>query len=412
MPEHPFSVAAAAHAPWLPHVPHAPTEALRVARARERFFGEGLRPTGLVSEAVLQSWMRCTAQGQRYSEDLSFESVSALRLDTALRRSRPLLEAAQGPLRELEGSLGSTGCHVLLVNPQGLVVHASPSHAALDEGLMRRVARPGVDLSEHLAGTNAPAVVLKTGRACRIGGGEHFFEQTGAMHCAAAPIRDLHGRLAGVLNLVLERQPFSFDAELLVGLQAAAIERQLMLLQSTQHTLVEIHVLADSLGRPGAGLIGLDEEGRLAWCNAQARQFIPAAERSDCEEVLGLKLSALWHSAAQPYPTLLTLPSGLCVWARLRLPLDLAVSPPAAIQAEMAVQAEGGDSRPSSAQEPSPAVPPSLLAHERELLNRTLQACDGNISETARRLGISRGRIYRHLAQVQDAGPVKGHPGR
>jgi transcriptional regulator of acetoin/glycerol metabolism len=94
------------------------------------------------------------------------------------------------------------------------------------------------------------------------------------------------------------------------------------------------------------------------------------------------------------------------------LPLDLAVSPPAAIQAEMAVQAEGGDSRPSSAQEPSPAVPPSLLAHERELLNRTLQACDGNISETARRLGISRGRIYRHLAQVQDAGPVKGHPGR
>jgi transcriptional regulator of acetoin/glycerol metabolism len=52
------------------------------------------------------------------------------------------------------------------------------------------------------------------------------------------------------------------------------------------------------------------------------------------------------------------------------------------------------------------------LAHERELLNRTLQACDGNISETARRLGISRGRIYRHLAQVQDAGPVKGHPGR
>ena len=32
------------------------------------------------------------------------------------------------------------------------------------------------------------------------------------MHCAAAPIRDVRGRVAGVLDLSSESRPFGFDA--------------------------------------------------------------------------------------------------------------------------------------------------------------------------------------------------------
>lgn len=410
MGEHEFADARAAQAPWLPSVPHAATHAARVARARQRFFDEGIRPTGLVSEAILQSWMRCAAGGRAHRRELRIESVSALRLDTVLRRSRPLIEAAQGPLRELERQLASTGCHVLLIEPHGLIVHASPSCRAVDKGLSPRVMRPGVDVSEHLLGTNAPAVALKTGRACSVGGGEHFFEQIGVMHCAAAPIRDAHGRMAGVLNLVLEQQPFRFDAGLLVRLQAAVIERQLLLFQSARHTLVEIHVLADSLGRPEAGLVALDEAGRIAWRNARSRQFIDAVEQDSCEEVLGLKLPSLWQLAGQAQLACLVLPNGLCVWARVRLPLDRAETQEVTLHTEAAAQVQASPCPPEvGSASPSPS---SLAEQERDILRRTLQECRGNISQVARRLGISRGRIYRYLAQTPEALSAKDAAGR
>jgi transcriptional regulator of acetoin/glycerol metabolism len=38
-----------------------------------------------------------------------------------------------------------------------------------------------------------------------------------------------------------------------------------------------------------------------------------------------------------------------------------------------------------------------LRASNRELIERTLQECGGNVSKAARKLGVSRGVIYRRL---------------
>ena len=37
----------------------------RTALAREQFFEEGIRPSGVVSETVIQSWDRCRQLGYR-----------------------------------------------------------------------------------------------------------------------------------------------------------------------------------------------------------------------------------------------------------------------------------------------------------------------------------------------------------
>ena len=47
------------HGPNLPANPFYDSPAQRVALARQRFFEDGLRPSGVVSEAVIQSWSRC-----------------------------------------------------------------------------------------------------------------------------------------------------------------------------------------------------------------------------------------------------------------------------------------------------------------------------------------------------------------
>ena len=43
----------------LPANPFYASPEQRVALARQRFFEDGVRPSGMVSEAVIQSWSRC-----------------------------------------------------------------------------------------------------------------------------------------------------------------------------------------------------------------------------------------------------------------------------------------------------------------------------------------------------------------
>ncbi|MFM2035228.1 MAG: hypothetical protein RL459_493, partial [Pseudomonadota bacterium] len=40
------------------------TRLQRIEQARDQFFEHGVRPTGLVGEVVIQSWMRCTSVRQ------------------------------------------------------------------------------------------------------------------------------------------------------------------------------------------------------------------------------------------------------------------------------------------------------------------------------------------------------------
>ena len=47
----------------LPAQPFFATPQQRVELARQRFFEDGVRPSGLVSEAVIQSWTRCLQAG-------------------------------------------------------------------------------------------------------------------------------------------------------------------------------------------------------------------------------------------------------------------------------------------------------------------------------------------------------------
>ena len=49
----------------------------------------------------------------------------------------------------------------------------------------------------------------------------------------------------------------------------------------------------------------------------------------------------------------------------------------------------------------APAPAATLRDNDRHLIVQTLQACEGNVSKAARKLGVSRGLIYRHLKQAK-----------
>lgn len=396
----------------------------RLALARERFFERGERPLGLVGDAVLQSWGRCLASGQRTHEQPHAEIVGRVRLHSAMRLTRELRAAAAGDLQRLETAIAGTPCRVILTNPEGVVVHITQRPPVADETVLPVLGRVGVDLSEASIGTSAPGIVAKTGHGVSVRGAEHFSEHVTRTHCAAAPIHDVHGRLAGVLDLTVEGRGFGFDAYALVSSYASAIENQLLQLQSPELLVVAFQADPSLLGTPLEALAGIGSDGLLRWANTMASRLGHAATGQSSEEVFGRPAHDLLALLRQPSPQPLTLPSGLTVWSRAQLRrgdgagplLGVRIEPrmaPDVVEAPMATVVAHGPVDPPTPDAPGD-VPSTLEAQRRLQIERTLAECGGNVARAARRLGVSRGLVYRTLRKADDApsdpnGNTSGH---
>jgi transcriptional regulator of acetoin/glycerol metabolism len=378
----------------------------RIALARQRFFEEGNRPSGLVTEPVLQSWLRCTAAQARTSGELAFDPVTSSRLHGTLNRNRELLAAARQELSSMESSLAGTDCRVLLTDGEGVIVHVTHNPQAMHTPIQKRAGRLGVNISEGIIGTSAPGIVAKTGQAALVLGAEHFYDCLQQLQCAAAPIRDVHGQLAGVLNLSIESRHFGFDAAAVIGLYATSIENSLLQAQSRDHLLLQFQASPTLLGTPMEALAGITSNGDVTWLNAAAARLLgqPAnALPQPVETVFGLGLVELLRCVRGTVAQSVRLPSGLGVWIKAHLKAEdgisfshaLAVSPMlAAPVVATKTQPEPPATQRDAAEKEDDAT---LGQHNRKFIESTLAACDGNIARAARILRVSRGTLYRRL---------------
>lgn len=383
----------------------------RAALARERFFEEGDQPTGLVNEAVLQSWSRCNAAGKRTGDRITAEPVSALRLDAALRHSRLLRAAASPGLSRLETALAGTASQILLTNAQGMIICIGQRSPCAAESALPALARLGMDLSESTLGTTAPGIVSATGKGCSVLANEHFNEAILGIQCAAAPIHDVEGRLAGVLDLSVEGRGFGFDAYALIASYARDIENRLLQLQSDDMLVLAFHADAGLLGTPLEALAGIDGQGTVRWTNGTGARLTGAERGLPALDLLGCPLHALVALARHPGPHALRLPNGLAVWCSARLQARdgaAALTPAPFAPPAQALPPAAPPEQDSTVQ---PAAALTLEQAQAESIARALEAAGGKVARAARALGVSRGVIYRHLQRNQGVpAPSSGTP--
>jgi sigma-54 dependent transcriptional regulator, acetoin dehydrogenase operon transcriptional activator AcoR len=380
----------------LPANPFYASAEQRIALARQRFFEDGVRPSGMVNEAVIQSWSRCLRSHPDPARPAVFEPVTASRVHGALRSNRQLLEAASDGLRRLGTTLAGTSGTAILTDAQGVIIGSTFTPSRSHERLMPVTTRIGVNLAEEVVGTTAPGITARSGQASVVMGSEHFFGNVHTMFCAAAPIRDVRGRLAGVLDLSSESIPFGFDAASVVAHYAAEIENRLLCAQSTEHLVVRMQITPELLDTPLAALLGVTGCGRIDWLNGAAAKLLglsaPIGQRDPAwvEDRLGLSLDTLAAMSTREATQPVRLPNGLTLWMRCewRSPdrhRGLHTPPPA-----------------PAPQRPTPELPAqavTLRDTERQTVARVLGECGGNVSKAARTLGVSRGLIYRQLRQ-------------
>lgn len=390
----------------------------RVALARRQYFEEGKVPSGTVPDAVLQSWGVCLRAKRATSERVEFQPVSVSRSHLALQKNVQLCEAWRKEIRALESTIGATGSEAILTDASGVLIGVAGGKER-QGSVLKAAHRVGVNLSEALVGTTAPGLVLRTGKLAMVRGGGHYFERVGHMHCAAAPIRDMHGRLVAVLDISSEGTAFRFDVTSVLGYFASAIESRLVLAQADQHLIVRMQVSAALLDTPLCGLVGVNLDGSVAWCNATAANLLgfpntlTTPSGLTTEQVFERTVPALLSMRSTG--DILRFPNGLSVYVRCELhakdggrslvhiqpPQRLEPSPVALseLRSSSVEVATVGD--PVSQREASTAT--TLRDADVGLIVRTLAECKGNVSAAARKLNVSRGLIYRHMRQQEQA---------
>lgn len=389
----------------LPAQPFFQTPEQRAALARQRFFEEDQHPAGLVSDAVIRSWGRSRSLGHSSHKPPALDPVHRSALHAALARNRRLLEAAQADLQQLEATLAGTASRLMLTDGSGVIVHVSQGGGDPQQQVLDAATRVGVHLAEEVLGTTAPGIVVRTGMACTVQGCEHFYELFGHMRCAAAPIRDTHGRVVGVLDVSTEARAFGFDAAAVVGVYATSIENRLLQAQSDQHLVLHFQAAPALLGTPMEGLAAIDANGQVAWINPTGRSLlgrpVPSGEEA-ADELFGAPLRDLLALCRAREAQRMQLPSGLGVWVRatpgLRDGVDFrhAVAPAAPATPATPAPAPAATA-PASPPEPPANKARSLAQTQQHLIEQTLQANGGNVARTARQLGVSRGMVYRHV---------------
>ncbi|HTM76350.1 MAG TPA: sigma-54-dependent Fis family transcriptional regulator [Devosia sp.] len=231
--------------------------------ARKRYFSGQDLPEGLISAPILRSWQRCIEQGMDAGDPLRAEPMTAPELRELQQHNESLRLLSRPELVSLRSQAKLTDSMVILTNASGLVLDAA-GNPDFAEKAAQRALRPGVAWSELSTGTNAIGAAMAERRGIEVRGGEHFFESHDVFHCAASPIFDAFGKLAGVLDISGNASVQNTHALGLVRLAVEQIEHRFFSRDFEEMTIVRFHRSADLLGTAREGILVFDGQRLLA----------------------------------------------------------------------------------------------------------------------------------------------------
>lgn len=243
----------------------------RRAKARETFFEHGEIPTGLIDDAILHSWQRCSAASKSVSEPVQFDTVSRAGLLELMDSNRVLLEAASQPLEQLGQTVNGAGYSVLLTDDKGVALMARRSGRCVNT-LINSAFRQGINLSEASIGTSAMSCAVSERRPVLVAGAEHYLHANRFFNCAASPIVDPMGQILGAIDITRGNPLEPGTALSLVQQCSARIERTLMGMLSP-YLMVSLGWEMNDHDTPGNLLVALGSEGQILGLSPRVREL-------------------------------------------------------------------------------------------------------------------------------------------
>lgn len=146
--------------------------------------------------------------------------------------------------------------------------------------------------SEEAMGTNAIGTCIARGEPTQIWESEHYTQACQSWTCSAAPIRDAAGNMIGVLNMSGPGEKAHPHTLGMVVSSAAAIEKQLQILEKTKGNEVMKSLLEATTDTLSEGMIIIDAFGKIIKTNQILHRIIKKEEN----ELIGKHITDIFES--------------------------------------------------------------------------------------------------------------------
>lgn len=284
------------------------------------------------------SWVRSlTTFGLDPEKTRSTDRLEDRKLREHREAAGDMLNISQPVMDRLFSSIGLAGCSVFLTDSDGVVLDQR-TPASEDKVFERAGLCEGAVWSESVQGTNGIGTCISEARSVLIYRDEHFRVGNTQMSCMGAPIFDAYGRLAAVLDVSSCREDVNRPLAKLIHQSVCDAARQIEA-DNFHSTFASKRILRHpSDGQKGAVLFAIDQDDLVVGATRGARQAYGLTDES--------------FQAPRPAGDLF------------------------------------GDNEARGV---------GLESAERRELRRALARSNGNMTATAKRLGISRATLYRRL---------------
>ncbi|SMP51892.1 sigma-54-dependent Fis family transcriptional regulator [Anoxynatronum buryatiense] len=143
---------------------------------------------------------RCKKIGIQDSQVFSNKITNETELQEKFSQKRDMVLTASPYMERLIQFVKGHHFFALLTDGDGCILNAIGDDKILSEAFDLKMI-PGAYMNEENIGTNAMAIVIKTGKPVQLSGKDHFIKAYHRWTCSAAPIKDDQGNLIGVLDL-------------------------------------------------------------------------------------------------------------------------------------------------------------------------------------------------------------------
>lgn len=294
------------------------------------------------SSSVAASWRRCMLMHRLAPEEKRLPMrLTQQEFAIAAERSQRLVAEASLELDRLFLAVGKAGCCLLLTDKDGIALERRGA-AGDDKEFHALGLWTGSIWTEASIGTNGIGTALADERAVTIFRDQHFFCSNIDLSCTTAPIRDHRGQLVGALDISTCRDDVN-DATVAILSQTvrdAALRIELNLFRSAFAGARFIMVPTDTAST--SALLAVDRNDLVLGATKAAR--------------VALKLDDLRIEAGIPASDVLREQQGEA----------------------------GAD----------------LMEAERAALLRALSRANGNVSQAASSLGMSRSTLHRKMKRL------------
>jgi sigma-54 dependent transcriptional regulator, acetoin dehydrogenase operon transcriptional activator AcoR len=230
----------------------------------------GTVPSNLLAAEIYESWLRCVALGLDSTRPPSIDLASPKVLRSEQEERVLLRGLALAEMRTLHDQIAGSNFLIAFATPEGLLLDIVADKSFADTPEAKNI-RPGSLWSETLCGTNGIGTAAFLKRPVVVHGSEHYFPSFGSLTCAASPIFAPDGSLAGILDASSDCVSRQTHTAALVCMATTQIENGLFRERHHRDILIAFHNRGEYLHTLTAGLLAVDDSGRILAANQAAR---------------------------------------------------------------------------------------------------------------------------------------------